>query len=153
MDPPLQPRPPSAPSRGNCESQAKQADIETNEDAQYDRKRGLSNDLLIYYKIYSKMGIGGRLQGINRDYRRPLEIFGDYAYVVVAEGVPFPLNLPPDVVNDPSFQADPNAVFSRTAWPTPFWADDEWPVSVLDFHTMAGYLGCGLTAAAVQPYA
>jgi hypothetical protein len=122
--------------KGNCESQAKQADIETSDDAQYDRKRGLSNDLLVYYKIYSKMGIGGRLQGLNRDYRRPLEIFGDFAYVVVAEGVPFPLNLPPDVVNDPAFQSDPQAVFARTAWPTPFWADDDWPVSVLDFHAV-----------------
>lgn len=120
--------------RGNCESQARQADIEASEDAQYDRSRGLSNDLLIYYKIYSKMGIGGRLQGINRGYRRPLEVFGDYCYLAVAEGVPFPLNLPPDVVNDPSFQADPDAVFGRVAWPTPFWADDDWPVSVLDFH-------------------
>jgi hypothetical protein len=122
--------------KGNCESQAQQADMESNEDALYDRKRGLSNDLLIYYKVYSKMGIGGRLAGINRDYRKPLEIFGDHAYIVVAEGVPFPLNLPPDVVNDPAFQSDPNAVFGRTAWPTPFWVDGDWPVSVLDFHVV-----------------
>lgn len=122
--------------RGNMESQAKQADIAADEDLQYDRRRGYTNDLLIYWKVYSRMGIGGRLQGIRPDLREPLEMFGDYVYMVVSEGTPFPLNLCPDDTNDPAFQADPNRVFSKVAWPTPFWGDDEFPVTVLDFHTV-----------------
>lgn len=124
--------------RGNCESQAKQADIETSDEHQYDRKRGYTNDLLIYWKIYSKMGIGGRLNGILKSLGGPLEVFGDYCYLVVAENVPFPLNLPPDVANDPEFAANPEAVFAKVAWPTPFWAASEWPVSPLDFHRISG---------------
>src|SRR5207302_212867 len=90
--------------------------------------------LLVYYKIYSKMGIGGRLQGIKNGLRGPLEMFGDYAYLAIADGVPFPLNLNPDVTNDPAFASNPEAVFAKVAWPTPFWGCDEWPVTELDFH-------------------
>ena len=122
--------------KGNFESQAKQADIDVDEDGEYNRRRGFTNVLLIYYKIYSKMGIGGRLEGILKTLRNPLEMFGDYAYLVIADGIPYPLNLSPDVCNDPAFQSNPTAVFSRLAWPTPFWGADEWPVSVIDFHTV-----------------
>ena len=122
--------------KGNCESQAKQADIAEDEDLQYDRKRGYTNDLLIYWKIYSKMGIGGRLQGMKNGLQGPLEMFGDYAYLAVAEHVPFPLNLSPDATADPAFASDPEAIFAKVAWPTPFWGDDEFPVTVLDFHTV-----------------
>ena len=120
--------------KGNIESQAKQSDIDMDEDEQYNRKRGFTNDLLVYYKIYSKMGIGGRLSGILKSLQGPLEMFGDYAYLVVAEGTPYPLNLCPDVYNDPAFKADPKMVFGKVAWPTPFWGADEWPVTELDFH-------------------
>ena len=122
--------------RGNYESMAQQAAVMLDENLQYDRRRGFTNDLLVYYKIWSKMGMGGRLAGINQAYRGPLEMFGDYCYLVVAENTPFPLNLSPDVVNAPGFSSNPEQVFARTAWPTPFWAigHDEWPVSCLDYH-------------------
>lgn len=122
--------------KGNFESQAKQADLDADEDGMYDRKRGFTNDLLVYWKIYSRMGIGGRLQGILKDIAGPLEIFGDYAYLAVADGVQYPLNLSPDVTNDPSFASDPAQVFAKVAWPTPYWGRDEFPVTVLDFHAI-----------------
>lgn len=124
--------------RGNMESQAVQAEAAGDSDHQYDRKRGLSNDLLVYHKIYSKMGIGGRLSGLQRGLRGPLEMFGDYCFIAIAKDVPYPLNLPPSVQN--SVALDPESsteVFDRVAWPTPFWADDSWPVSVLDFYPIA----------------
>jgi hypothetical protein len=121
--------------KGNMESQAIQAEISLSEDAQYDRKRGLTNDLLVYWKIYSKMGIGGRLSGINREFRGPLELFGDFVFLAVAKGVPFPLNLPPSLQQQAGTgNAPPQEVFDAVAWPTPFWADGGWPVTVLDFH-------------------
>ena len=121
--------------KGNMESQAKQSDILADEDQQYDRKRGFTNDLMVYWEIYSKMGIGGRLQGMLDSYRKPLEMFGDYCYLAVADTLAFPLNLSPDFVSGPE-SADPDKVFGRVAWPTPFWVDDEWPCSALDFHAV-----------------
>jgi hypothetical protein len=122
--------------KGNMESQAIQAEIAVSDDAQFDRKRGLTNDLIVYWKIYSKMGIGGRLTGLNRRFRGPLEMFGDYCYLVVAKDVPFLLNLPPELMNGrvrpgPEVASE---VLDRVAWPTPFWAHGGWPVSCLDFH-------------------
>jgi hypothetical protein len=52
--------------------------------------------------------------------------------------------------------ADPGdlvAVPARLGDRFPVDLHEEAHIGVLDFHTMAGYLGCGLTAAAVQPYA
>lgn len=122
--------------RGNLESHAKQSDVETTDDELFNRKRGYTNDLLVYWKIYSKMGVGGRLQGIRKELRDPLEIFGDYAYIVVADNIPFPLNLSPDVTSDKSFSIDPEVVYSKVAWPTPFWKAGDWPCSELDFHVL-----------------
>lgn len=119
--------------RGNCETQAFQAWAHDSVDNQYERKRGQSNDLLIFYQVYSRMGLGGRLWNQQPAIRAACEPFGDFAYVVVAENVPFPMNCPPDVYNDPGFAADPAKVFARFAWPTPFWYADRWPVAVLDF--------------------
>lgn len=128
--------------RGNLESQATQSlaftpiDSIDRDDFSYNRKRGLTNDLIVIYQVWSKMGIGGRLSGISPEYRAALEMFGDYCYLVISDGVPFLLNLPPDAYNDPSFSRDPSRVFGAVSWPTPFWVDDEWPVSTLDFHTI-----------------
>ena len=124
--------------KGNMESQAIQAEISQSEDEQYDRKRGLTSDLLVYWKIYSKMGIGGRLSGIAKAFRGPLEMFGDYVFLVVAKDVPFPLNLPPEIQQAAGEGGEPpQEVFDRVAWPTPYWSDRSWPVSVLDFHRIS----------------
>ena len=125
---------PSGSLKGNCESQAKQADIELDSDTRYNRKRGYTNDLLIAWKIYSKMGVGGRMQGLRKDYRWPLEIFGDYCYLVIADNTPYPLNLSPEVTNDPTYLENPQAILEKVQWPTPMWGAGEWPVTELDFH-------------------
>lgn len=125
--------------KGNLESQHKTEEVDRSEDGDYSRKTGKTNDLLVYYKIYSKMGAGGRLQGLNPDYREPLEKLGDYVFLEVAENCPFPLNLPPDVKDLPEYTSDPAAwdqmILEMLAWPTPFWAADEWPCTEQDFHS------------------
>lgn len=119
--------------KGESESRAMQSDIESDEDLHFDRKKGQTNDLIVVYHIYSKMGIGGRMHGMPDDLIRGLDMFGSFCQMVVAEGVPFPLNLPPDVLKgDPA--SIRQAVFDRTNWPTPFWEANAWPVRVLDFH-------------------
>ncbi len=124
-----------------------------------DRQRGRTNDLITYYEIFSRMGCGGRLSGsgINRgesdllpgdlnEYANFLDpITGDFVYLVVAKGVNYPLNLPPEIQDLPmTGDGSPTdgefQIKSRLAWPVPYWADPQkgagvqWPVSVLDFH-------------------
>lgn len=120
--------------KGNMESNATQGLAISSTEVQYDRKRGMTNDLIVFWQIWSKMGLGGRLSQQSPGIRAACEPFGDYCYIVVAENVAFPFNCPPDVSNDPGFAADPPKVFSRFAWPIPTWYTDEWPVSELDFH-------------------
>jgi hypothetical protein len=120
--------------RGNAESQDSQSLLVDDSRHKYNRQRGLTNDLIVFYQVWSKTGVGGRLVGVPPNVRQSLEPFGDYAYLVIADSVPFPLNLGPDKYNDPSFQAEPKLVFDSVAWPTPFWVDDTWPVTCLDFH-------------------
>jgi hypothetical protein len=70
--------------------------------------------------------------------RHALERFGDYIYLVVAEGVPYPLNLPPELQQAPGADgSNPDVVkriFLNLQWPIPTYADGTWPVTVLDFH-------------------
>lgn len=119
--------------RANAESLDVQSSADFDEHVRHDRTRGQSNDLLVYYKIWSKMGIGGRFPNVPDKVSDVLEMFGDYAYLVVADGSSYPLNLPPSVVSDPAFAADPTMVFERVEWPVPFWAADTWPVSLIEF--------------------
>lgn len=120
-------------SLGVAESADNSSALNTSEDGAHQRAAGRSNDLVSYWKIYSKMGIGGRLSGMTDQQRVVLDQFGDYCYLVVVEGLPYPLNVPPAVIDS----ADPAAaedILKRLEWPTAFWADDEWPMSPLYFH-------------------
>ncbi|MBX6312826.1 MAG: hypothetical protein IRY99_07920 [Isosphaeraceae bacterium] len=127
--------------RGTLESQAQQAEVDLSPDGEHNRKRGLTADLLVYFKIWSKMGIGGRLSGINPDFAGPLEMFGDYCFLVITKDTPYPLNLPPDLQDAEGADGSEPDVYGRimqaVAWPIPFWAANQWPVSCLDFHPVS----------------
>ena len=111
------------------ESFGRQAEVGADADGDYNRKRGQTNDLVVYWKIWSKMGMGGRLSGVKEDMRA-LDTYGNYAYLVVCQECPFPLNLPPDVITS----AQDSEIRQRIAWPTPYWADDSWPFTPIIFH-------------------
>ncbi len=146
-------KPGSLKDKGSFESYNRQSEVDVSHERQYDRQRGLTNDLMTYYQIYSRMGAGGRLSGSERDVEKadlvpgdmgnfskiidPLA--GDYVYLAIAPGVDFPLNLPPEVQDAPLNGTNPNdpglqQLKQRLAWPVPYWADGTWPVSELDFH-------------------
>jgi hypothetical protein len=124
--------------RGNVESYTQQASVAVaGSDGDYNRKRGLTNDLIVYWKIYSKMGLGGKLSGSGMANTpdpsaldSTLAAYGPYTYLVIAAEVPYPLNLPPDVIA----QAPEQEIQQRVQWPTPFWADDSWPFTPIAFH-------------------
>lgn len=115
----------------HAESASAQGETNANPDGEIERRKGTTNDLLTYWKIWSKMGVGGRLTGIQNEMRETLEQFGDFSYIVVCEGCPYPLNLPPQAIDAAGGQED---ILSRLEWPTPFWMDDSWPFAAFVPH-------------------
>lgn len=112
--------------------QAQQKHNPRNDDA----RKGKSNDLICYYKIYSKMGFGDRGMDFRRD--NPLngmfDDLGDFCFLVVAPGVMYPLNFAPEhiaAMDDAQFKA-------AAAWPAPFWMDGRWPFTKVAFHDKPG---------------
>lgn len=123
--------------KGSTESLAQQAAVEQHADGDYWRKRGETSDLLTYWEVFSKCGLGGRLSGIDPKYSQELEYYGDYCYLAIADGHLHPLNVPADVYKLPVEQGR-QEIARRIGWGTPYWADDEWPVEMLGFHWIPG---------------
>lgn len=116
--------------KGNLESIRSQGETVEYDDAQWQRQRGESNDLLCYWKVYSKMGAGARLTGVSPELKGTMEELGDYCYLVVADGVEEPLNLPVEL----ALTGQVEQIVAAVQWPIPFWIDGGWPCSVLGFH-------------------
>lgn len=115
--------------KGNLESAASQAD--TNEMKDIHRRMGKTNDILVYWKIWSKMGIGERLSGVKTDLKDALrEVCGDYCYIVIARDIPFPLNLPTEMLST----STDDEIAQAVSWPVPYWKDNRWPCSLLSFY-------------------
>jgi hypothetical protein len=104
---------------------------------------GKTNDLITYWKIWSKTGLGDRLKDSPPDSRGIFDAIGDNCYIVVAEGVDFPLNIPPAMLEEPVDEQTglPPSLFTAVQWPIPFWADaNGWPFTMLAFHRKPGYV-------------
>jgi len=107
------------------------------------RRVGKTNDLMTYWKIWSKTGFGDRLKDAPKEQRGFFDAIGPNAYIVVAEGVNFPLNVPPAILQE---QVDeqtglPQSMFRAVQWPIPFWAESNgWPFTMLSFHRKPGYV-------------
>lgn len=103
-------------------------------------QKGQTNDLLVYWKVYSKMGPGPHLYAIAKGaadeaiVEQMLPLFSDNCMLVIAEGVEHPINLKPDVL----LEADPSQPIVDAEWPTPFWKVGQWPCTTLAFHWVAG---------------
>lgn len=139
------------------ESAAAQGELEGDADSKDSRLRGTTNDLLTYYKVYSKCGIGVTLSGFGKKdgggladsaHLRPLfEQLDDECYLVIVPGCPYPLNLPPEIQQQ-QFEDTPqpdgtvvsgadqmlSAIQEAVRWPIPLWLDGGWPCEVLAFH-------------------
>lgn len=112
------------------ESQA----LKTSDKDREDRRHGQTFDLIEYWQVWSKGGVGHRLSG-DREVAEGIaqrfdEWVGDYAYLCIAEGVPWPLNAPTSRLN----KADREQTAQMFRWPVECWRDDRWPVSYLDFY-------------------
>lgn len=74
---------------------------------------GKTADLVRYWKIYSKLGMGDRLAGTPPELQDQFDEFGDHCYLVICPGISYPLNLPPSVTTPPS--ADEVAAYQADA--------------------------------------
>lgn len=94
---------------------------------------GKSNDLIVWYEIWSKCGVGGwKESAANSELIDALDdVVGDHAYLCVAANVPWLLNAPPE-----AFHADvtDDEVQSMLGWPFPCYIDGRWPIALLDFY-------------------
>ena len=106
------------------------------------KKTGKTNDLVTYYRIWSKTGAGDRLKDSPKDSRGAFDSLGDFVYLVVCEGVPYPLNIPPSIMDqevDEEIGA-PQELLARASWPIPYFSDPQgWPYTMLSFHTKPNY--------------
>lgn len=122
------------------ESYTAQASVNTSPDEDYRRKLGKTADLLVYWEIYSKMGMGGRLHGIPDQMKQGYDQVGNYVYLAIADGCPYPLNLPPPLCdafaseNQMLLQQALPVIQQQVQWETPYWADNDWPWTMFAFH-------------------
>lgn len=97
-----------------------------------ERKSGKTNDLVVWYEIWSKTGVGSRMTGMPDMLKNQLEsTVGDYAYLAICPDCPYPLNCPSDVIRK---GATSDEVRQHFEWPVPLWTDDRWPVERLLFY-------------------
>lgn len=105
------------------------------------RKNGKTNDLVTYWEIYSKTGFGDRLKDADKSLRGKFDALGQYCYIVVSEGVPYPLNVPPAMLEEEVDESGiPQQLFQAAQWPIPFWVEpDGWPCTLMQWHGKPGY--------------
>ena len=157
---------------GSLESIDQQESIREDKDGKDKQRKGITNDLMEYVEIFSKMGMGHRLSGIRTQHNphgllseelvELLDHFGKYNRIVVAEKVPYPLNLNNDLIlelltkpedepetdDEAPDQPEPESpereeLFMRAQWPIPFWADGDWPITMLGFRFVPGSIWPG----------
>lgn len=120
---------------GHYESTYQQAQAKHNPRTRQQAREGKSNDLVCYYKVYSKMGMGDRgLQFNAPQLEGMFDDMGDNIFLVIAPGVPYPLNYSPEsiaVMDDQQFVA-------AGQWPVQLWRDNRWPFTKLAFHEKPG---------------
>ena len=142
--------------KGDDYSAEMQAELNTDDESVYENQTGSTADLLTYYEVYSRIGLGTKLKGAMRTENgeqvslevetalqpamiQALETIGDNVFLAIAPGVKYPLNMP-----EAMFDAQDENLFERlyqaTRWPIPYHDDhaDPWPFSELDFHLIPG---------------
>jgi hypothetical protein len=102
-----------------------------------------THDQIEWWEIWSKCGVGPRAAAMSHQMIDEFdEQIGDYAYLCVANGVPFPLNATPDKFFGEN-AATPEDVKAMFEWRFadygehfPIWGDAKWPVSLLSFNKL-----------------
>lgn len=135
---------------GTAQSYGAQATDQGKREAKNGQK-GISYDLIEYWEIFSKNGLGDRLSNVagmaqkREDREFNFDLLGDFCSLSIARGIPFPLNLPSTVLTQEVSPDDPAAseailedVKARVQWPVSYWYDSVhprggWPICMLGF--------------------
>lgn len=117
------------------ESANRQSEVKGDTFGATSRSQGRTNDIIEYYEVYSKMGVGARLAGVDTPLQEALDrVVGEYAYLAICKDVPFPLNAKSKMMVTGSDE-DVEKAFR---WPVPYWMDSRWPCAVLEFYKKIG---------------
>lgn len=98
-----------------------------------------THDLVRYWEIYSRCGVGTHLSGIDDDLKGRLDGLGQNVRLIIADCWDEPLNLREDQFGATTQDRTNEAVTMATdglKWPLPFWRDSSWPwpFALCDFH-------------------
>lgn len=121
--------------RGTAASHREYAVEETNEteDPDLNSTRD-TKDLVTFYEVYSRIGIGHRFNGTTEEFRALgewVDQAGPNVYLVILPGFGSPVNLPAHLLGQMSL----DEVRARLSWPIRFHeCQDPWPCSMLDFY-------------------
>jgi hypothetical protein len=120
--------------KGHMQSANAQGDVYgSRSETSQKRRHGRSFDLCEYWQIYSKNGFGDRLRKTTTNTGKikfDFDPFGDFCKVVVAENIPYPLNMPTSVLKVEPIEQ----LFERAQWEVPYWEGGGWPMSFLSFY-------------------
>ncbi len=103
------------------------------------RDPSTEGDVGEYYEIWSRMGVGDKLVGAPQQMKEAHTLMGSlgqHVYLAVMRGVPYPLNLPPHVMEAENVVEE---LQTRMSWPIAFYENpaDPWPCSELQFYPNA----------------
>jgi hypothetical protein len=106
--------------------------------------------MVVYYEIYSRIGVCQNYSNVTKEAKETLGALGDNVFLAICPGVPYPLNMPADLVQkvvdyEPPTSPDGEPLTGpeddpfqellvRAQWPVPLWQDKRWPCAVLSFH-------------------
>lgn len=123
-------RPGSLHPYATIESGNRQGELKTDGLVNYHRQSGQTQDLIVYWRIWSRCGLA-RLAGLQSELKTRIDqVCGDYVYLEICNECPYPLNMPTDRL----VEATSDEVRKAFRWPIPYWKLDRWPVSALDFY-------------------
>lgn len=119
-------------NRASLESSWSYGEGSSNIDQNMHRAAGQTNDLVVWYELWSKTGVGTRLTGMASSIGDHLqEVVGKYAYLAICPTAPFPLNCTAEQIRN---GLTSEQVKQKFAWPIPLWTDERYPIEVLDFY-------------------
>lgn len=97
----------------------------------YGQQTGHARDMITYYEVYSRQGVGIRdMEGwIQHPYATTVErLVGDNCFLAFCPGVPYLLNCP-----DWAFERESaEQIKARFAWPITYWTEAKFPFSFVD---------------------
>ena len=129
-----------------AESHQSESEDDSSYRDEWDDKPNTTRDVVVFYEIYSRMGLGWQLpdapqpttetddKEIAANLAEALAITGPFIHLVIVPGMKHPLNLPRHIMTGTGAVS---AIAEALKWPIPFHVDQfsPWPCSMLDFYT------------------